>query len=251
MTTAQLASTWNDTYLYLKNGSNVTVAENDDFSGGNSRIVYVIPVGGTGTYTIYATSYPRNTTGLYTLSVSATGGATLPPPSSVPTAPTLTAISGDRQISLSWSAPTGATYYYLYRSDGSLYAGSQLTVTSYIISNLTNGPPYGYYVTACNTVGCSVPSNTETKTPVVPAPANLSYTTPNTFTAGIVITALVPTVTGTVTSYSASTLPAGLSINLSTGVISGIPSAAQTTTNHTVTATNAGGSHHEGYIYYG
>jgi hypothetical protein len=57
------------------------------------------------------------------------------------------------------------------------------------------------------------------------------------------ITALKPTVTGTVTSYGVSpSLPAGLSINSSTGVISGTPTAVTPKASYTVTASNAGGS---------
>ncbi|MFM6976135.1 MAG: putative Ig domain-containing protein, partial [Sphingobacteriaceae bacterium] len=45
-----------------------------------------------------------------------------------------------------------------------------------------------------------------------------------------------------VVTYSAPSLPAGLSINSSTGVISGTPSAITATATYTVTATNTGGS---------
>jgi len=52
-----------------------------------------------------------------------------------------------------------------------------------------------------------------------------------------------PTVTGSVTSYAVTpALPAGLSLNATTGLISGTPTAAQDRTNHTVTATNSTGS---------
>jgi hypothetical protein len=57
------------------------------------------------------------------------------------------------------------------------------------------------------------------------------------------ITSVNPTVTGTPTSYSISpALPAGLSLNTTTGVISGTPSVAAASSTYTVTATNAGGS---------
>lgn len=75
------------------------------------------------------------------------------------------------------------------------------------------------------------------------APSNLSYTSPVTATVGTAITALTPTVTGTVTSYSVSpALPAGLSLNSSTGAISGTPTAAAAQATYTVTATNSGGN---------
>lgn len=75
------------------------------------------------------------------------------------------------------------------------------------------------------------------------APSGLEYTTSNTFTQGVAITNLTPTVTGTVSSYAVSpALPAGLSLNTTTGVISGTPSAVSTISMYLITATNAAGS---------
>lgn len=76
-----------------------------------------------------------------------------------------------------------------------------------------------------------------------PAPTGLNYTTPNVFTVDEAITDLTPTVTGTVTSYSVSpALPAGLSLNTTTGVISGTPTEAAVEATYTVTASNPNGS---------
>jgi hypothetical protein len=86
-------------------------------------------------------------------------------------------------------------------------------------------------------------SNPPPPPPPPPAPSALSYPAAPAFTVGIAITALTPTVTGTPTSYSiAPALPAGLALNTTTGAVSGTPTAAQAATNHTVTASNAGGS---------
>lgn len=77
----------------------------------------------------------------------------------------------------------------------------------------------------------------------LPAPGNLSYTSPQTFSTGTAITALSPTVTGTVSAYSVSpALPAGLTLNTTTGQISGTPTAVSPAANYTVTAQNATGS---------
>jgi len=75
-------------------------------------------------------------------------------------------------------------------------------------------------------------------------PSGLSYTpSAASGTVGTAITSLNPTVTGTVTSYAVSpTLPAGLSISASTGVISGTPTAVSASATYTVTATNGTGS---------
>ncbi|WP_374506247.1 putative Ig domain-containing protein, partial [Flavobacterium sp.] len=79
------------------------------------------------------------------------------------------------------------------------------------------------------------------------APSALSYTATNTFTAGTAITALNPTITagsGNTTYAVSPGLPSGLSINSSTGVISGTPTAGLSVANasYTVTATNAFGT---------
>jgi hypothetical protein len=60
----------------------------------------------------------------------------------------------------------------------------------------------------------------------------------------MLITPLSPSISGgAVDSYSVSpSLPSGLSINSSTGVISGTPSVASSSTNYTITATNSVGN---------
>jgi len=75
------------------------------------------------------------------------------------------------------------------------------------------------------------------------APA-FSYATPNTYINGTAISDLSPSNTGgTVVSYSVSpALPAGLSLNTSTGIISGTPTAVSASAVYTVTASNSGGS---------
>ncbi|PKB15170.1 putative Ig domain-containing protein [Flavobacterium sp. 5] len=76
------------------------------------------------------------------------------------------------------------------------------------------------------------------------APSNLSYGGTQSFIINQAITAVMPTVSGnpapTFTINPA--LPAGLSLNSTTGVISGTPSALSTSTDYTVTATNTEGS---------
>ena len=67
---------------------------------------------------------------------------------------------------------------------------------------------------------------------------------PATYTKGTAITINTPTSGGgPVASYSISpALPAGLSFDASTGIISGTPTVVSAATNYTVTATNTGGS---------
>jgi 6-phosphogluconolactonase (cycloisomerase 2 family) len=79
------------------------------------------------------------------------------------------------------------------------------------------------------------------------APTGLSYSAnPAVYTVGTAIPQNIPTLTGggPVVSYSVlpAALPAGLSFNTTTGVISGIPTAVTTTSIFAVKATNSGGS---------
>jgi len=79
--------------------------------------------------------------------------------------------------------------------------------------------------------------------PSVTPPTGLTYPSPQTYVVGTAITALNPSVTGTVTAYSVNpALPAGLALNGTTGVISGTPSQATAVASYTMTAANAGGS---------
>lgn len=91
--------------------------------------------------------------------------------------------------------------------------------------------------------GCSGGSSNKTTTTTT-APANLTYPQATiSVTAGQAITVDTPTVTGTVTSYSVSpALPAGFSLNATTGAISGTPTAVVTQTTYTITATNSAGT---------
>ncbi len=76
-------------------------------------------------------------------------------------------------------------------------------------------------------------------------PSALSYTAnAPTYTVGLPIAANTPTNSGgAVVSYSVSpNLPAGLSLSMTSGAISGTPSAAVAAASYTVTATNSGGS---------
>ena len=85
----------------------------------------------------------------------------------------------------------------------------------------------------------------QTTAPIVAAPSALSYSSnPATYTKDTAITANTPTSSGgAVTSYSVSpALPAGLTLNTSSGIISGTPTTLTAAANYTVTATNTGGS---------
>lgn len=99
-----------------------------------------------------------------------------------------------------------------------------------------------FVITAFNTGGNS--STTVSIAIVDNPPTSVSYTTPQAvYTVNQAIAVNSPkTAGGLVTLYSVSpSLPAGLSLNNSTGVISGTPQAAAIKQQHVITASNTGG----------
>jgi hypothetical protein len=115
------------------------------------------------------------------------------------------------------------------------------------INGLVSGTPTAatgaadYTITATNSTGSTVFAlNIAVR---IAAPSGLSYLGPQTYTVGTTISPLNPTVTGTVASYSvAPALPAGLILNVTSGQISGTPTAAIAAASYTVTASNSTGS---------
>src|SRR5277367_1839462 len=111
------------------------------------------------------------------------GGATAP---SAPTG--LLATVGNAEVSLTWSASSGATGYYVQRATVSGGPYAQIAVpasNSYTNSGLTNGTTYYYVVSAFNSAGQSANSNQASATPTAPAapptaPTGLQATAGNT-----------------------------------------------------------------------
>ncbi len=128
-------------------------------------------------------------------------------------------LTGTLPPGLSFSSTTGA----ITGTPTAVYSGSY-TVTGY--------NSYGKSTSNSFTINCGY-------TPVI------SYTIPNQYLVNAAITALTPTNTGAaVTStWSVSpSLPAGLTLNPSTGVITGTPTVLTALTNYFVTAGNQYGS---------
>lgn len=89
-----------------------------------------------------------------------------------PAAPTaLTAVAGNQQVSLNWTASTGATSYHVKRattSGGPYTQTGSATTTGYLDVGLTNGTAYFYVVSAINTSGESTNSSQVSSTPTAP-----------------------------------------------------------------------------------
>jgi hypothetical protein len=114
-----------------------------------------------------------NTTGESGNSNQAAATATAAP--TAPAAPlNLTATGGNQQISLAWTASTGATSYNVKRSASN--GGPYTTMTSpagtsYTDTTVTNGTTYYYVVTAVNATGESGNSNQASATSSATPPA--------------------------------------------------------------------------------
>jgi fibronectin type 3 domain-containing protein len=100
--------------------------------------------------------------------VSATPMA--PPPPGAPTG--LEAIAGNTQVSLTWTASTGATSYHVKRSttNGGPYTQvSAPTAANFTDTGLINDTIYYYVVSALNAAGESANSSQASATPAAPA----------------------------------------------------------------------------------
>ncbi|MFZ0478846.1 MAG: putative Ig domain-containing protein [Terriglobales bacterium] len=122
-----------------------------------------------------------------------------------------------------------------------------------------SAPGTRYTITAANPAGSTTATLTITVNVVGSSPAGLAYSTPApVYAAGVPITPNIPTTSATgglPTSYMVSpiysggpALPAGLSLDPATGIVTGTPTIASSATaspvvaNYTVTASNPAGS---------
>jgi len=103
---------------------------------------------------------------------------------------------------------------------------------------LNNGTTYYYVVTGVSPAGEGSNSNQTVATPALGPIINSALTA--TGTSGSAFSYQI-TASNSPTSFGASGLPAGLSVNSSTGLISGTPTAVATT-NITLSATNSNGT---------
>jgi fibronectin type 3 domain-containing protein len=122
-----------------------------------------------GTKYFYVVS-ASNSAGSSANSAEVSATPTLPAPA---TPSGLAATAGNGQVTLTWSASTGATSYHVKRSTAS-GAETQIaapTANSFTDTGLTNGTKYFYVVSAVNSAAESANSNEVSVTPTAPATA--------------------------------------------------------------------------------
>jgi hypothetical protein len=130
-----------------------------------------------------------------------------------------------------------------YSVSPALPAGLTLDPTSGVISGtpLAASSATTYTVTARNGAGATTAALTFALL-VPPPPTGLTYTSPVTGTVGAAFTPVVPTLGGHADAFTVSPpLPAGLTLDPVTGIVSGTPSRERVAVTYTITASNASG----------
>ena len=216
-------------------------------SGSNSTITFTVTTSGStpaGTYG-FTIKIVDNNGGTSNASSSGLSLLVNPPPPNINYSPsTYTYTVGTAISSVTPTNTGGAVPAAGWSISPALPAGLSFNTSTGVISGTptTTSSATTYTVVATNTGGSDNATVTITVNPQAP---NISYSPAiNVYTAGTAISNLTPTNTGgAATSWSISPgLPAGLSFNTSTGVISGTPTSQSLLTVYTITATNVTGS---------
>ena len=196
----------------------------------------------TATYTVTAT----NSAGSTTVGLSVTVNAAVIAPSGLTYSVNPAVYTVGTAIPSNTPSSSGSAVVS-YAVSPALPAGLSLNTSTGVISGTpsVDAATATYTVTATNSAGSTTVGLSVTVNAAVIAPSGLTYSVnPAVYTVGTAISSNTPSSSGSaVVSYSVSPgLPAGLSLNTSTGVISGTPSAAKATATYTVTARNSAGS---------
>ena len=203
------------------------------------------------TATAASTDHYNEGTASYTVTVAAAGQLVL----------NVSAIAGDNTVNIGEKADG-----FGISGDTGSEAGVSVSVTIGSESPLTatssddgNGtaawsvavPPAASYITgtsvsvsvSASKIGFTAPSDVGRTLAVdLVAPTAPGYTAPDSLKVGVAMTSLSPTGGTGIDEYSAAGLPSGLSINASTGAISGTPVAAADAATATVTVSDNAGN---------
>ena len=257
-----------DAYVYLLAGSGTVgspvtagdvgsiVADDDDGgSGGNARIVAADLAAGT--YTIEATTYYSGRTGSFTLELGTTGLVDL-----MPTGLATSADNASGTITLSWDADANLGYEILQWVDSGFtpLPFDSLTVTcggairsicpagstSAVVSGYTTGA-YEYTIRGHNGVQSSgTIADTPPSTSIVVGDAAPTFQgatiQDQTLEVNGAASLQLPIAVGGAgaLSYTVTpTLPAGLTFDAATRMVSGTPTTASPSTSHTYTVTDS------------
>lgn len=136
--------------------------------------------------------------------------------------------------------------FFKYFNDSNIYKGIQIPLSAtapsidysksdfIFLDNINIGIDSVESNILTNMVKCDIPLNA-----IIP-PSSLTYHTPNTFTIGESVS-LPPTYTGSTGTFSSTTLPLGLIISSTTGIISGSGVTQSVATEYIITLTNTEG----------
>jgi outer membrane protein OmpA-like peptidoglycan-associated protein len=175
-------------------------------------------------------------------------------PFTTPSAPTgISAVSGQGAVTVTWNVPSSdggssitdysIQYKRLIDTSWIDYSHAPSTSTTFTLSSLLQLSQYSFRLAAVNAAGIGTFSAATSQSTLIVAPAITLTSTSGSITIGQAMPVYgVNSTGGTVSSYSVSTLPGGLSFNTSTGVISGTSAALMSASIFTITATNASGT---------
>lgn len=159
----------------------------------------------------------------------------------------LSAVRGDRQVSLNWNTVTEATYYNVYMATVTDQFGSTpiatVTDANYNVQNLLNGTSYYFVVKAGNLGGLSAESNQVSATPAtVPAAPMNVIAVAGSEQATITFTAPTDNGGSAITGYEVTASPSNIIVTGTSSSITMIGLTNGESYTFTVKAINSVGS---------